>query len=36
MTLIAPVYRRMFDYLRPYFFPYVVVMFIAMTMLGST
>jgi len=36
MTLIAPVYRRMFDYLRPYFFPYVVVMFIAMTVLGST
>jgi subfamily B ATP-binding cassette protein MsbA len=36
MTLIPPIYRRMLGYLRPYFFPYVVVMLIAMTLLSSS
>ena len=36
MTLIPPIYRRMLGYLRPYIFPYVVVMLIAMTLLSSS
>jgi subfamily B ATP-binding cassette protein MsbA len=36
MSLIPSIYRRMLGYLRPYFFPYVAVMLIAMTVLSST
>ena len=36
MTLLPSIYRRMLGYLRPYFFPYVVVMLLAMTVLSST
>jgi len=36
MTLLPPIYRRMLGYLRPYIFPYVVVMLIAMTLLSSS
>ena len=36
MKLLTPIYRRLFGYLRPYFFPYVVVMLIAMAVLSAT
>jgi len=36
MTLLPPICRRMLGYLRPYIFPYVVVMLIAMTLLSSS
>jgi ATP-binding cassette, subfamily B, bacterial MsbA len=36
MTLLPSIYRRMLAYLRPYFFPYLVVMLLAMTVLSST
>ena len=36
MKLLTPIYRRLFGYLRPFFFPYVVVMLIAMAVLSAT
>ncbi|MBI3759782.1 MAG: hypothetical protein HY269_08530, partial [Deltaproteobacteria bacterium] len=36
MKLITPIYRRLLGYLRPYVFPYVVVMLIAMIVLSSS
>ena len=36
MRLIPSIYRRMLGYLRPYFFPHMAVMLIAMTVLSST
>ncbi len=36
MRLLPPFYRRMVDYLRPYLFPYVAVMLVAMLLLSSS
>jgi subfamily B ATP-binding cassette protein MsbA len=36
MKLLTPIYRRLFGYLRPYLFPYVAVMLIAMVVLSSS
>jgi subfamily B ATP-binding cassette protein MsbA len=36
MKLLTPIYRRLLGYLRPYLFPYVVVMLIAMIVLSSS
>ena len=36
MKLLTPLYRRLVGYLRPYFYPYIVVMLIAMAVLSST
>jgi ATP-binding cassette, subfamily B, bacterial MsbA len=36
MRLIGPTYRRLFGYLRPYLFPYVAVMLVAMVVLSSS
>jgi ATP-binding cassette, subfamily B, bacterial MsbA len=36
MKLIGPTYRRLFGYLRPYLFPYVAVMLVAMVVLSSS
>jgi ATP-binding cassette, subfamily B, bacterial MsbA len=36
MTVIPPICRRILGYLRPYVFPYLVVMLLAMTVLSST
>ena len=36
MKLLTPIYRRLFGYLRPYLFPYVSVMLIAMVVLSSS
>ncbi len=36
MRLLTPIYRRLLGYLRPYLFPYVVVMLIAMAVLSSS
>jgi ATP-binding cassette, subfamily B, bacterial MsbA len=36
MRLLTPIYRRLFGYLRPYLFPYVAVMLIAMVVLSSS
>ena len=36
MRLLPPLYRRMVDYLRPYLFPYVAVMLVAMLLLSSS
>jgi subfamily B ATP-binding cassette protein MsbA len=36
MKLLTPIYRRLLSYLRPYLFPYVLVMLIAMVVLSSS
>ena len=36
MRLLTPIHRRLIGYLRPYLFPYVVVMLIAMAVLSSS
>jgi len=36
MRLLTPIYRRLIGYLRPYLFPYVAVMLIAMVVLSSS
>jgi len=36
MRLLTPIYRRLLGYLRPYLFPYVTVMLIAMVVLSSS
>jgi subfamily B ATP-binding cassette protein MsbA len=36
MKFLPPIYRRLFGYLRPYLFPYVVVMLTAMVVLSSS